>query len=305
MSPISKYGLYYWLERKNRIKNSPVRITPRWILVHVVYRYLYKMQAKSTRLLVKIRYILTRVWALRSFFCPWFSGRGWVLYTILGTLFIMIEMAYIFMDESGDLWFDFSKQKTSRYFVITFLMTKDHKPWDVLIKKIISSLSKTARKRCNGVLHFHQEHPQTRTKLLSKLNQLDVSLMTVYVDKKHIYTHLQEEKHVLYNYITNILLDRIITKNLLPLWDLHLVVAKRETNKFLNQNFHTYLTQKALQDHNINLNILIESYHQSRYKCLQLVDAVCWTIFRKREHGDDSYYKLIKNKIIEENKLFW
>lgn len=50
-------------------------------------------------------------------------------------------MAYIFMDESGDLGFDFSKQKTSRYFVITFLMIEDHKIGDVVIKKIISSLS--------------------------------------------------------------------------------------------------------------------------------------------------------------------
>jgi len=37
-------------------------------------------------------------------------------------------MAYIFMDESGDLGFDFKKKKTSRYFVVTFLMIDDPKP---------------------------------------------------------------------------------------------------------------------------------------------------------------------------------
>jgi len=30
-------------------------------------------------------------------------------------------MAYIFLDESGDLGFDLSKGKTSKYFVIIFL----------------------------------------------------------------------------------------------------------------------------------------------------------------------------------------
>ena len=128
--------------------------------------------------------------------------------------------------------------------------------------------------------------------------------MTIYVDKKHVYTHLQDEKHVLYNYITNILLDRVVSKKLLPTADLHLIAAKRETNKFLNQNFHDYLHKKANGEHKIHISIHIEPYSKTAHKCLQLVDAAAWTIFRKREHQDDSYYQQIKDKIIEENKLF-
>jgi undecaprenyl pyrophosphate synthase len=214
-------------------------------------------------------------------------------------------MAYIFMDESGDLGFDFTKDKTSRYFVITFLMIDDPKPGSKIIKNIIAWLSRAERKRFNWVLHFHREHPKMRMKALSQLSKLNASIMSIYVDKQRVYTHLQEEKHVLYNYITNILIDRIVNKKLLPTDNLQLIVAKRETNKFLNQNFHNYITKKALEDHHINVTVSIESYHESNHKCLQLVDAACWTIFRKREHHDDSYYQIIKNLIIEENKLFW
>jgi len=32
-------------------------------------------------------------------------------------------MAYIFMDESGDLGFDFSKKKTTTFFLVTFIFT--------------------------------------------------------------------------------------------------------------------------------------------------------------------------------------
>jgi hypothetical protein len=39
-------------------------------------------------------------------------------------------------------------------------------------------------------------------------------------------------------------------------------------------------------------------------KSLQVVDVACWAIFRKQEHGDSSYYNLIKQKIVEENPLF-
>lgn len=34
------------------------------------------------------------------------------------------------------------------------------------------------------------------------------------------------------------------------------------------------------------------------------LDESGWSIFRKYEYGDDSYYNLIKNKIVEENPLF-
>jgi len=36
-------------------------------------------------------------------------------------------MAYIFLDESGDLGFDFSKKRTLKFFIITFLFVSKKK----------------------------------------------------------------------------------------------------------------------------------------------------------------------------------
>ena len=44
-------------------------------------------------------------------------------------------MAYIYMDESGDLGFDITKSRTSKFFVITFLVTKDGKTTNIIMKK--------------------------------------------------------------------------------------------------------------------------------------------------------------------------
>jgi FAD synthase len=65
--------------------------------------------------------------------------------------------------------------------------------------------------------------------------------MCIYLNKKKVYTKLQDEKHVLYNYVTNILLDRIFTKKLLKGKDFKFIASRRETNKFLNENFKEYL----------------------------------------------------------------
>ena len=37
--------------------------------------------------------------------------------------------------------------------------------------------------------------------------------MSIYLNKKKVFTKLHDEKHVLYNYVTNILIDRVYTKN--------------------------------------------------------------------------------------------
>lgn len=210
-------------------------------------------------------------------------------------------MSYIYLDESGCLWFDFSKKKTSKYFVVTFLFVNNKRSIEKVVKNIFSSFSKVEVKRHCWVLHCYKEHPKTKTKLFSLLKDKDISVMSIYLNKQKVYTQLQDEKHILYNYITNILLDRIYTKKLLDTGDITLIASRRETNKFLNENFKSYL-EKTNKQKWFSLNIEIKT--PTEEKCLQIVDACSWAIFRKYEHNDHAYYNLLKSKIIEENSLF-
>jgi len=211
-------------------------------------------------------------------------------------------MAYIFLDESGDLGFNFNKKKTSKIFVITCLFIEDKRPIEKIVKKTHSELKKKYKRRF-GVLHSVKEKPITRQRLLKRLNERDCAIMTIYLNKKRVYTKLQEEKAVLYNYVANILLDRICTRKIIPIGKtIELIASKRETNKFLNENFKNYLNTQVKNKHKVSINIAIKS--PSEEKSLQTVDFVSWAIFRKYQYSDDSYYNLIKNKIVEENPLF-
>lgn len=71
-------------------------------------------------------------------------------------------------------------------------------------------------------------------------------LMTIYLNKSKVYTNLQNEKHLLYNYVVNILLDRITTKKVIPTKDtIEFIASRRETSKLLNQNFLGYLKRNV------------------------------------------------------------
>ncbi len=211
-------------------------------------------------------------------------------------------MFYIFLDESGDLGFN-PKKKNSKYFVITALFAENKKPLEKIVKRVQSGLKRKVKRLSGGILHSYKEKPITRKRLLRLLNEKECLIMTIYLNKAKVYTKLQEEKHVLYNYVVNILIDRIMNKKFVNLKSgVNLIAARRETNKFLNDNFKNYLNEQVKNAHKLELRIDIRT--PSEEKALQTVDFASWAIFRKYEHGDDSYYLIIKGKIIEENALF-
>lgn len=171
-----------------------------------------------------------------------------------------------------------------------------------IVKKTHLELKRKIKRRI-GVLHAVKEKSITRRRLLKRLVENDCRIMTIYVDKKRVFTRLQDEKQVLYNYVTNILLDRIYIKKILPIEKkIELIASRRETNKFLNENFKDYLGRQVQRKHNGMMKIIIKTCEEE--KCLQAVDFVSWAIFRKYEKNDNSYYNIIKDKIIEERPLF-
>lgn len=138
---------------------------------------------------------------------------------------------------------------------------------------------------------------------MESLNKKDVGIFCIYLNKNKVYTQLRDEKHVLYNYVVNILLDRIISKKLLPLnEEIKFIASRRETSVFLNENFKFYLESQVTKNHKLNITIEIKT--PAEEKCLQVVDTVSWALFRKKEHCDESYSNYVKSKIIEESPLF-
>ena len=210
-------------------------------------------------------------------------------------------MSYIFMDESGDLGFNFDKRGTTSYFLITFLFSRSKRPIEKCVKKVHLGLRKKYKKI--GVLHAYIEEPVTKRRLLSLLAEKDCKIMTILLNKKKVYTKLQDEKPVLYNYVTNILLDRIFTKKLIQSDDsIKIIASRKETNKFLNENFKSYLHSQLAANYKVKVSISVKT--PAEQKALQAVDFVSWAIFRKYEYKDDTYYNLIRGKIVEENPLF-
>ena len=199
------------------------------------------------------------------------------------------------MDESGDLGFDFSKTKTSHYFVMSCLLTTNKRSLEKIVKNVFATMPVKQRKKHGGVLHCYKEHSKTRHKLFHKLGHQDNTfIISTCIDKKAFIQRQKITKSSLYNLLATRLLQTVLEQDLISKdQKCEFIAAKRETNKFLNKSF---IDQMSAQHHKIKMTLAMPHQHKS----LQIADAVNWAIFRKYEYEDISYYKMFEELIVEE-----
>jgi hypothetical protein len=212
-------------------------------------------------------------------------------------------MSIIYFDESGDLGFDKQKVKSSKYFIVTCLITSDGGIANKIIKKAFRKIKGNKRKsiRSKGQsLHANKESTKIRLFVLDLISKErdSFTIVTLILNKKDVYNQLHHKKHELYNYISHIVLDRILQNKLIDIKEsIALVASRRETNKYLNKNFHQYLVDKIQDNHGIPVTIEIKPH--TKDTGLQVVDFISWSIFRKYEYDDPIYFNLIQDNIIE------
>lgn len=210
-------------------------------------------------------------------------------------------MRHIFLDESGDLGFDFTRKRTSTFFLVACLLTDQPRPIEKLVRKTHSNLRKKSNMR-DGTLHASKEEPGVINYFCRELGKKRCRLATIIFDKTKIPFPLRKEKHALYTHVIAVLLARLLHRGLVSKNEkIRLVVSKRETNKFLNRSFHEELRLCLQNDHAMNLTVAIKTPAEA--KCLQAADIVSWSLFRKYEYGDEKYYVLLQPIITEEHAL--
>lgn len=208
---------------------------------------------------------------------------------------------FIFLDESGDLGFDFAKPKTSRYFVITLLVCHDKSAQDEFRRAVSRTLkNKLNRKKSGG--RIVQELKGTATTMAVKryfyrqLPEDGWDIYSVTLNKGRVDEHLRTRtgKKKLYNFLARFILERVMFPEDAPHVSL---VVDRCKNKEEIKDFNQYLANQleALLPLNTKLDIDHLASHESAG--LQSVDMFCWGIARKDSAGDGEWYQVYRGKV--------
>lgn len=212
---------------------------------------------------------------------------------------------YVFLDESGDLGFDFAKNP-SKYFAITLLVCYNRPTFfsfksatkRTLLTKLNRKNTKTPVSELKGS-NTTLNTKQYFYKQLLKFPDQDWEIYSIVVDKTELFKQVDEhiEPHRLYNILSRDIMERIDFSMLNH--NVQLIVDKckgRNERSIFDYFLKTNLESKLPL--NVCINILHEHSHNNAG--LQAADLFCYGIVRKNALNDINWYSEFSDKIIEE-----
>lgn len=208
---------------------------------------------------------------------------------------------YLYLDESGDLGFNFENKKSSRFFVITLLTITGSKSIKSINKAVARTLDNKLNHK-NKKRRFISELKGSSTTLEVKkyfLNYIhrnipDLFLYSIILDKSCLLESMKNPiKERIYNHMTHQLLEKIEFPNVKHV---NLVVDRSKDNLGVKE-FNDYLYANLSLCLNLKTKLYISHDSSEKHKGIQAADIFCYGIGRKYELKDESWYNLFKDKI--------
>lgn len=208
-------------------------------------------------------------------------------------------MWYLYLDESGDLGFDFVNRKPSRFFTVTILVVKGVENNRALINAVKKTINRklNPRKRKRRIVrelkgygtsikikeYFHQQ-----------LQEIPFDLFSVSLNKTQIPVEVTEEKHRIYNYISRLVLDAIPLENAQT--RVKLIIDKSKSVPQI-QEFNSSVINQLLGKTDPQIPIDIQHRPSVAEYGLQAVDTFCWGVYRKYEFGDSEWFDIFQGRV--------
>lgn len=203
----------------------------------------------------------------------------------------------IFIDESGDLGFDFSRGASS-HFTITAIVINDRYTRD--LEKAVSrtiknkiNISKKKKKKSISELKGSGTDLAVKQYFWRQVEVIPFSLYSITINKERVYADLQRKSERLYNFLARMLIDQI------PLDSANnvLVHIDRSKGKHGRAEFNQYIQSNI--ESRISPSIPSRIYHMDskESKGVQAADMFAWGFLRKYRNNDNLWRQLFDSKV--------
>ncbi len=222
-------------------------------------------------------------------------------------------MERLFLDESGDC--SFSDKSVYNHFLIT-VISIDHSENNKLkniIKRESSKLidagwNKNHEIKASKIYRDKKFGLQSINNLLKFADILKTFKIHYIVIKKDGFksqSFKQANYSIIYNYFTGQLLSKVVFEDEIHHFELIYDQRNKETHhkKKFNEYLETRILGEALEK-GIDTDLNFLAGDSNKIYGLKAVDVVSWSIFRKYEYGDTTFYDLIGDKISNECKWY-
>lgn len=208
------------------------------------------------------------------------------------------NMWFLYLDESGDLGFDFVNKKPSKFFTITILaiegITNNRLLINTVKKTIRRKLFSKSSKREGKELKGSSTTPEVKKYFYKLVHSLPFALFSISLNKKKVYEKLTKEKSRVYNYVARLVLEKIRLENAKVRIEL---IIDKSKGKHEIKEFNQYLFRQLEARIDPRVPFHIQHLDSRQHKALQAVDMFSWGFFQKYERQNSEWINLFASKV--------
>jgi len=204
-------------------------------------------------------------------------------------------MKYMFLDESGELGFNFNKGST-KFFTITLLIcgVREEQELQRVIKKIRKRVLRKELKKSNEI-KWNNSSDDIKKKIFERIERINFEVFTIILDKSKVYDYLKDKKHKLYNYLSNLIIAECSIDG-----KFELIVDRSKNKRSLRDDFDNYIRNNLKRECS---NLIIQHADSKSNGGLQVLDFISGAIFNKYEFNNLEFYNKIKERITTEKEF--
>lgn len=209
-------------------------------------------------------------------------------------------MLYLYLDESGDLGFDFVNKKPSAHFTVCVLAVKGTENDRALAKAVRAVIrSRPGLKNKDGSVELKGNLVPIETKkyFYKKARRVDYKVYSATLDKTGIYSGPPPEKERIYNYMARLALEDVDFKDAAV--RVIMTVDKSKSRQGITE-FNNYILNQI--EARLDPLVPLDIFHlpSGESPGLQAADLFAWGIFRKYEAQDCGWYDIFRGRVVSD-----
>lgn len=203
-------------------------------------------------------------------------------------------MWYLYLDESGDLGFDFFGKKPSKFFTVCILVVQGTNHNRALLKAVKKTIRRKLPPRTDAELKGSHTTLNIKRYFYQLVDPIPFDLYALTLNKKRVYEELTRKKDRVYNFIARNVLDR------LPLGQattrIELIMDRCKSQREIRE-FNTYIVRQL--ESRLDPKVPLDLYHHESVENLglQAADLFAWGIFRSYERKDRVWREVFDAKV--------
>ncbi len=208
-------------------------------------------------------------------------------------------MWWLYLDESGDLGFDFVNKKPSRFFTICIVATSQA----ATNMRFKDAVRRTLKRKLNP--------PTKRRRIVEELKGINTTfavkqyawrhvadatfgIYAITLNKKRLYVKLTENKDRVYNFVARLVIDHLPFERADR--SVQLIVDRSKGANAI-RDFNDYIRRQL--EGRIDPALALDFAHEDsrEWPGLQWADLFAWGIRQKYEHCDAAWWEIFKDKV--------